>query len=156
MTRAIEVDGLLIAHGSPDPRHAVALRRLAAQVADAVAPMACHIAFLDHDEPPLSDWIESRQHLRLRAIGLLLSSGYHARVDIPRALESATDVEDLGTLGSGEWLPPVLERNVADVGETPESPVVLVAAGSTEVSARADLVAASDLWQASRPGRVLT
>ncbi|HEX5018757.1 MAG TPA: hypothetical protein VFX15_14360, partial [Actinomycetes bacterium] len=64
--------------------------------------------------------------------------------------------EDLGTLGPGEWLPPVLERNVADVGETPESPVVLVAAGSTEESARVDLVAASGLWQASRPGRVLT
>src|SRR5829696_4675123 len=97
--RAAKRVGLLIGHGSPDPRHAVTLRQLTAQVAETVnasAPdAATEIAFLEHDEPSLTDWLTSRASgtapVEVRALGLLLASGYHAQVDIPRALDAASD-----------------------------------------------------------------
>jgi sirohydrochlorin ferrochelatase len=162
--------GLLIAHGSPDARHSTALRRLADAVA-AESAMPTGLAFLEHDEPLLTGWLRSQVARtseggpvrEVRAIGLLLASGYHAQVDIPRALDAVSPeltVTNLGTLGSrdegaGRWVLPVLERAVASVGGSDESPVVLVAAGSSQEPARADLRATCALWQESRQGPVL-
>jgi sirohydrochlorin ferrochelatase len=154
--------GLLIGHGSPDPRHAAALRRLNDRVAERLASSAshtsCDIAFLEHDEPLLRDWLAGRPWGEVGAIGLLLASGYHAQVDIPRELDEASPgvrAANLGTLGLGGWLYEVLERRVADFGGDLQTPAVLVAAGSTQQSARADLRTVCAEWQRRRRARVL-
>ena len=155
--------GLLIAHGSPDPRHAAALERLAAQVdaADALGVARCEIAYLEHNEPALSHWLETaveREPRSVQAIGLLLASGYHASVDIPRALDAASDrlsITNLGTLGAGDWVFPVLERAVSSAGAGAASPVVLVSAGSSHERARADLRRACEVFAGHRRGPVL-
>ena len=154
------VTGLMIAHGSPDPRHAVALERLAA-LADAESATRCDLAYLEHNEPALAQWLETaaeRSGQRVRAVGLLLASGYHADVDIPRALDSASDhldITNLGTVGAGDWVVPVLERAIADVGGGTASPVVLVSAGSSQAQARSDLRHTCELLARQRHGPVL-
>ncbi|MFL6182618.1 MAG: sirohydrochlorin chelatase, partial [Actinomycetes bacterium] len=154
--------GLLIGHGSPDPRHAMALRHLAACVSEQLASLAsdvdCEIAFLDHDQPLLANWLTDRPSRPLRAIGLLLASGYHAQIDIPQALAAggaSRPVTNLGTLSLDGWLFGVLDRRVGDVGGTEGASVVLVAAGSTQEAARKDLRTVCDEWQRRRGGAVL-
>jgi sirohydrochlorin ferrochelatase len=157
------VTGLLIAHGSPDPRHAVALERLATLVGAERGgnTVRCDIAYLEHNEPTLAQWLETaaeRGGYGVRAIGLLLASGYHANVDIPRALDSASgrlDITNLGTLGAGDWVIPVLERAIADVGGGTASSVVLVSAGSSQAQARSDLRRTCELLASQRHGPVL-
>jgi sirohydrochlorin ferrochelatase len=157
------VTGLLIAHGSPDPRHAAALERLAAHVrAEGVgSTVRCDLAYLEHNEPALSRWLKAAAEgdVRVvRAVGLLLASGYHANVDIPRALESASailDITNLGTLGAGDWLVPVLDRAVVNAGGRSVSPVVLVSAGSSDERARTDLRRTCELLAGQRRGPVL-
>lgn len=154
------VTGLLIAHGSPDPRHAVALERLATLVGAESGgnTVRCDIAYLEHNEPALSQWFETAAERGIhgvRAIGLLLASGYHANVDIPRALDSASGrlaITNLGTLGAGDWVVPVLERAIADVGGGTASPVVLVSAGSSQAQARSDLRRTCELLASQRHG----
>ena len=154
--------GLLIAHGSPDPRHAAALRRLSAavtqQLSAATSDIHSDLAFLEHDEPLLTTWLAARPTGRVRAIGLLLASGYHAMVDIPKTLEAASpdvSITNLGTLGLDGWLFEILEQKVAEAGGTRDSPVVLVAAGSTQRAARDDLHLVCDTWQRRRGATVL-
>ena len=157
------VTGLLIAHGSPDLRHSVALERLAAQVRAAGEDSAvwCALAYLEHNEPALSQWLHTapeRDVRAVRAVGLLLASGYHASVDIPAALDSASDALDItnvGTVGAGDWVVPVLDRAVADAGGGSGSPVILVSAGSSHDLARADLRRTCALFAGQRRGPVL-
>jgi sirohydrochlorin ferrochelatase len=133
--------------------------------------MRTELAFLEHDEPLLANWLHmhaarasaGETGAEVRAVGLLLASGYHAQADIPQALDAVSpelSVTNLGTLGSrdegaGRWVLPVLERAVAGVGGSDASPVVLVAAGSSQDQARADLRATCAMWQDTRKGSVL-
>jgi sirohydrochlorin ferrochelatase len=153
---------LLIGHGSPDPRHAAALRTLTTEVDRELAKgspsMSCEIAFLDHDQPQLGPWLEQTAHTRVRVVGLLLGAGYHARIDVPRVLDQApghVTVENLGTLGHGAWLFAVLDHLVTDAGGDQSSPVVMTAAGSTDEHARADVHELCTAWQRTRRGPVL-
>ena len=154
--------GLLIGHGSPDPRHATALRYLTSCVSDELATSAsnvdCDIAFLEHDEPLLANWLADRPSGPVMAIGLLLASGYHAQIDIPQTLAAggaSTPVTNLGTLGLGGWLFDVLDQRVIEAGGPREASVVLVAAGSTQDAARGDLRTVCTEWQRRRGGAVL-
>jgi sirohydrochlorin ferrochelatase len=118
----------------------------------------CHLAFLDHDEPTLDAWLAAAGPGRVRALALLLASGYHAQFDVPRTLAKArptVNVTDLGTLGLGRWLYDGLERVVSDAGGSPGSPVVLVAAGSSQLSARDHLKTVCSQWEQRRGAAVL-
>lgn len=162
MSEAAATTGLLIAHGSPDARHAAALRHLTSRVVEELATSTsdidCDLAFLEHDEPLLTNWLAHRPSRPLRAIGLLLASGYHAQIDIPQALAAAgpvPQVTNLGTLNPDAWLFDVLNQRVSDVAGTHRASIVLVAAGSTQESARADLRTVCAAWQRRRGGVVL-
>lgn len=147
---------LLIAHGSPDPRHRQAIGDLAALVEGAVGGPV-QVGYLDHDAPSVNDAIDAfgdrRDQEPIAAVGLLLSDGYHARIDVPEALTSASDsVVNCGTLGLGDWLIPALERSLRGVvgGNAPSAGVVLVASGSSRPEARDEVVALAGRWQQQR------
>ena len=111
MSEAAATTGLLIAHGSPDARHAAALRHLTSRVVEELATSTsdidCDLAFLEHDEPLLTNWLAHRPSRPLRAIGLLLASGYHAQIDIPQALAAAGPVPTPNTRRRrNRWRPP--------------------------------------------------
>lgn len=143
-------DIVLIAHGSPDPRHAQGIEVLAAKVRARVrAGRAVGACYLDHHAPSPDDVARELTRAAV-AVPVLLTQAYHARVDIPRA------VDQLGALGASVRLSiplgpdPRLVHGCAEIlaaaGHAPRrsTGVVVFAAGSSDraaVSAVRDLVA---------------
>ena len=85
-------------------------------------------------------------------LGLLLSPGYHARVDVPRLIEAGPDdVVDRGVLGAGPWLDGAMDEAVAAVGGDTATPVVVVSAGSTLPAARRNVEDHVTRWGSGRP-----
>lgn len=81
-------------------------------------------------------------------VPLLLSTGYHLRHDLPTAVEAAPrpDLVHLGrALGPDPLLAAAQADRLREAGATPGQPVVLVAAGSSDPLATADLEGAADL-----------
>lgn len=80
-------------------------------------------------------------------VPLLLSTGYHLRQDLPRAVAAAPP--GLARLGSGLGPSPLLAAAQVDrlraAGATPGQPVVMVAAGSSDPLATTDLDGAATL-----------
>ena len=80
---------VLVAHGSRDPRAAVANRALARAVG-----AHAHVAFLDHEGPRPADVLLSLQAGGARqatVVPLLLTAAYHGRVDVPAAVWAAQE-----------------------------------------------------------------
>lgn len=88
-------------------------------------------------------------------VPLLLSTGYHVRVDLPAALALCAAPASLARLLGPD---PLLARAQADrlraAGAVPGQPVTMVAAGSQDPAARADLDAAADLLRGAWGGPV--
>jgi sirohydrochlorin ferrochelatase len=153
-------DHLLIAHGSPDPRHAATMSRVAQEVND--RGITCELAYLEHNEPTADQWLSARGRSQtvkdpVAVTGLFLAPGYHAQVDVPRLLASAAPaltIDDRGPLGVGPWLEPTLDDLVARSGGTPATPVIVTAAGSSRDDARGYLADFVAQWGSTRPGSV--
>jgi sirohydrochlorin ferrochelatase len=146
---------LLIAHGSPDPRHQAMMRTLAGLVGDRGLP--CSVAYLEHDSPGVPQALDVLTG-PLVTLGMLLAPGYHATVDVPSLLQrapAAVTVDDRGPLGTGQWLLPTLDWLLADVGAGPDSQVILATAGSTRPDAQESLARFAAEWQQTREGRVV-
>lgn len=95
---------VLLAHGSPDPRHAADVDCLATalqrRLADLATPATVRAAFLEHDRP-LSEVVPRlwrsdgvvvtgrRPREPVRVVPLFLSAGYHVRHDVPAQLAQA-------------------------------------------------------------------
>ncbi|WP_436702050.1 sirohydrochlorin chelatase [Nocardioides sp. BYT-33-1] len=80
------------------------------------------------------------------AVPLLLSTGYHLRQDLPAMLAATDRPVRLGrSLGPDVLLAAAQADRLRAAGATPGQPVVLVAAGSTDPAASADLDAAAHL-----------
>jgi sirohydrochlorin ferrochelatase len=77
---------VLLAHGSPDPRSGQLVRRTADQLSERLgSPVVA--AFLDHEGPDLAAAVTGTSD-EVAVLPLLLSSAYHARVDVPEAVAS--------------------------------------------------------------------
>ncbi len=79
----------LLAHGSPDPRHARGVSRLAGRLK--VAGIPAQVAYLDHHEPSPTDSarsLHSAGAADTTVVPLLISPAYHARVDVPAAISA--------------------------------------------------------------------
>ncbi len=115
---------VLLAHGSPDPRSQAAV--LAAAVAVG-ARTGTHVtaAFLDHDPRDLRAVVSSLDPTDdVVVLPLLLSTAFHARVDVPAAVDALDrDVALLGTVGHPAALLDELLRRCC-------GPAVVVSAGT--------------------------
>lgn len=145
---------LLLAHGSPDPRHAAFVRSLASGVT--ARGLRCRAAFLEHDEPGAAACLAGASG-RVVTLGLLLAPGFHARSDVPRlraAAPASVDLVERGVLGSGPWLHAAADEVVAAAGGDAATDVLLVGAGSARREAIAHLASYADGWGATRSGTV--
>ncbi|GAA4903632.1 sirohydrochlorin ferrochelatase [Stackebrandtia albiflava] len=121
---------VLVAHGSPDPRHAAAVRELATATGTVAA-------FLEFDAPhPVTVFtaLSDAGHRCADLVPLLLTDAYHGRVDVPRVAREAreatgADIRVRPTVG-GTFLVPALRRTLP-----PCDAVVLAAAGSRDAGA---------------------
>jgi sirohydrochlorin ferrochelatase len=102
-------------------------------------------AHVDVHKPALDDVVRrfAAQNRPLVVVPLLLSTGYHVRVDIARAIEAVTAAGGrafgAAALGPDPVLIRILQQRLAESGAGPEHPVVLAAAGSSDPQAADDV-----------------
>jgi sirohydrochlorin ferrochelatase len=144
---------VLVAHGSRDPRAAVATEALARAVGRAHPSWAVRAAYLDHAGPRPLDVLSSLPAGRAVVVPLLLTSAYHGRVDIPAVLTEAASLPLSVSLAPVLGPEPDRGPRPAGAGADPVSPllveglvrrlptaeldaVVLAAAGTRDAAAR--------------------
>jgi sirohydrochlorin ferrochelatase len=137
---------VLLAHGSPDPRHARGVEALAARVRGLAPGRAVHTAYLDHHPPTPAEAAAAAG--RGAVVPVLLTPAYHVRVDVPDAV-SAMGAAAPGPFWATASLGPdplllaaaaeVLDR--AGIAPDPGTAVVLYAAGSSDSAAVATITA---------------
>lgn len=139
MTRLITV-----AHGTRSGEgNAVALELTRA--AGEVLWMAAVTAYVELQSPLVADALGLSDEPTV-VVPLLLSRGYHTRVDLTEALTAARGPARLApALGPSEALAVAQVERLKEAGATPGQPVVLVAAGSQDPVAADDLRASADL-----------
>ena len=78
-----------LAHGSRDPRAAVAIDELMVAVARARPGLVTTSAFLDLSEPDLTTAVARLDVERAVVVPLLFAQAFHARIDVPEAVATA-------------------------------------------------------------------
>lgn len=97
-------------------------------------------AYVDVQEPDLVDVIAALPEGRSAVIvPLLLSVGYHVKVDIARAAARRPGTVSALPLGPDPRLARVLQERLADAGVPDDAAVVLAAAGSSDACAAEDV-----------------
>ena len=127
---------VLLAHGSPDPRHAKGVEKVAEQVRRRW-PGRVRAAYLDHHPPTALDVAQ-----RLTGgvvVPLLLTAAYHVKTDVPRAVAAMDAVGRgryavAGALGPDPALFAAAEELLARGGYEPDphAGIVLFAGGSSD------------------------
>ncbi|MDX6273567.1 MAG: hypothetical protein QOJ92_777 [Frankiales bacterium] len=156
---------LLVAHGSPDPRARTAATRLRAEVA-AHHPGPVRIGFLDHDVPSLPSALLEAASVadEVVVVPLLLSSGFHAKVDVPAAVAIAaaaaprTRFRTAPPLGPDPLITVALRDGLEAVGVASHDEswgVVLGGVGSSDPAGVDDVASAAALLGAGSAWRVL-
>lgn len=136
-----ESDIVLLAHGSPDPRHAQGVEALATHVRALVPHRPVHTAYLDHHPPsPKDAGVALGSHAVV--VPVLLTPAFHAKVDVPTAVDDLAEVSGsqvlvAAPLGPHELLLDAAEELLAAQGISPDptTAVLLYAAGSSDSDA---------------------
>ncbi len=134
----------LLAHGSPDPRHAKAVASLSGRLK--VAGFESNVAFLDHDRPAPAAAARALAEsgvTETTVVPLLLSPAYHARVDVPAAVTAMRATAPGLAVAAAEpvGLHPLLMAGAAELIRDsglpigPRTGVILAAAGSRDLRA---------------------
>jgi sirohydrochlorin ferrochelatase len=123
-------------HGTDSIEGRAVIRSILASVADARPDVVVREAFVDVQEPPVADVVASAAELDLTVVvvPLLLSVGFHVRVDIAAAVEGRPATA-APPLGPDARLVDVLVDRLTQAGLAPGDAVVLAAAGSTDPAA---------------------
>ncbi len=134
-------DIVLLAHGSPDPRHADGVQALAAHVRTLAPTRAVHTAYLDHHAPGPAETGAVLQGGAV-VVPVLLTPAFHAKVDVPNAVRvmadaAGTRVDLVEPLGPHHLLLDAAEELLAAGGHLPDpgTAVLLFAAGSSDSAA---------------------
>ena len=135
---------ILTAHGSVDPRSAATTHAVAEQIRLQRPGIDVRVAFCEKSTPNLRDVLAGLDGPAV-VTPLLLSSAYHARVDIPAIVaESGSGREGLvlqaDTLGEDPRLVRVMRHRLAELGVEHgcgNTGVLVVAVGSSHAAANA-------------------
>ena len=136
-----DTDIVLLAHGSPDPRHAQGVEVLATHVRELAPHRTVHTAYLDHHGPSATEaGADLGDHVVV--VPVLVTPAYHAKVDVPAAVNelaaaSGAAVSLASPLGPHELLLDAVEELLAAEGirREPTTAVLLYAAGSSDSAA---------------------
>ncbi|MDG3008738.1 sirohydrochlorin chelatase [Rhodococcus sp. D2-41] len=133
---------VLVAHGTRNPRGVQVIGALAEAVSERVG--RTRVAFVDVLGPSPSEVLR-RMETPTVVLPAFLASGYHVRVDVPREVADSghADVTVTPALGPSPALAGVQFDRLRAAGWRPGDDVVLVAAGSSDPRALADVRAAA-------------
>ncbi|MEO9327455.1 sirohydrochlorin chelatase [Gordonia aurantiaca] len=125
---------VLVAHGSRDPRFGVTARRVRDAVVANLPDVEVELSYLDLDEPLVGDVLD-RVGDDTIVVPLLLSSGYHHKIDLPAIIAEhrpfAHQTEVIGT----RPLAAALADRLREAGLDDRDGVILAAVGSSDESA---------------------
>ena len=128
---------VLIAHGSPDPRHASTLERLRSRVEAPLRDVGhgeTHLVYLEHDHPRPEEIGRDLQG-EVTVVPMLITPAMHARVDIPAAVRqlgvTGASVRLVAALGGDSLLLDAIDERLRAAGHEPDEDVLLVAGGSS-------------------------
>ncbi|MGJ0120706.1 sirohydrochlorin chelatase [Williamsia sp. MIQD14] len=134
---------VLAAHGSRDPRFAITARAVTDAVAAALPGTGVHLAFLDLDEPSVTEMVAAVAGPHVVVVPLLFSNAFHAGVDLPAALDverrrrPGVRFTQAPPLGADPRLLGALVDRLDATGLRPDDGVVVCAVGSRDRDADA-------------------
>lgn len=120
------------AHGTRNVEGQAAIRQVLAGI-EALRPGLTVVeAYVDVQEPELGGVVAGLpEGTPAVVVPLLLSTGYHVKVDIPRAIKSRPEVSAAPPLGPDPRLAELLAARLRDAGLGDDDGVLLAAAGSS-------------------------
>lgn len=152
---------IALAHGSRDPRSAATITALTERIACMRPDLRVEAAFLELSEPSLDDVVDrlvAEGHGEIVVVPLLLTEAYHARVDVPGAVEAAqarhegvaiTATKVLGIENAFfKVLDERLREALKDARVRELDALVLAGAGSSDPVANATIARAARAWGA--------
>ncbi len=148
-----------LAHGSRDPRSAQAIEALMAAAGVLLPGVPTRAAFLDLNPPDLTTVTAGLDVTRAVVLPLLFSEAFHARIDVPAAVDEAARVTGAGLtvapiLGLGEPVLTALDERAAAAGIAEPDDILLVAVGSSRPEANEAVVDLAATWSRRRAGTV--
>jgi len=130
---------LATSHGTSDPAGQRAVLALVAAVAAAAPQLTVLGGYVDVQSPDVPTCLTGIAERPVVIVPLLLSAGYHVRVDLAEAAaEASQPVRVTGALGPDPRLARILADRLHELDLRPDDTVVLAAAGSTDANAVAD------------------
>jgi sirohydrochlorin ferrochelatase len=150
-----------LAHGSRDPRSARSVREIVANTRRLRPDLRIEAAFLDHATPGLDvvvDRLAAKGHTEIVVVPLLLTTAYHARVDVPEVVarvgadHGGVAVRAAGVIGTDPALLSVLDERLREALRAARvrelDALVLAAAGSSDARANAMVARLARVWGA--------
>ena len=142
-----------VAHGTRHPTGNEVARAVTAAAGERLG-MTSLTSYVELSEPLFADVMAALTEPAV-VVPLLLSTGYHVKVDLPRAAEAAPVEVRLGpALGPDPQLALAQAERLREAGAIPGQRVVMVAAGSQDPSAMPDLEAAVSMLAEEWGGEV--
>lgn len=122
---------LAVSHGTSDADGAAAIALLVRRIAERIPDAAVHAGFVDVQQPDAPSALAAIEGPAV-VVPLLLSQGFHVRVDLGRAAAARDDAVVTDPLGPDPRLADVLAMRLAETGAEIDAPVVLAVAGSRD------------------------
>ncbi len=152
---------IALAHGSRDPRSARSVREIVANTKRLRPDLHIEPAFLDHVRPDLDsvvDRLVAKGHDEIVVVPLLLTAAYHAKVDVPQAVERSAAghrgvaVRAADVVGTDAALLSILDERLREALRCARvrelDALVLAAAGSSDARANAMVGRLARVWGA--------
>jgi sirohydrochlorin ferrochelatase len=139
---------IAVAHGTRSPAGQAQVRDLASRVVRRRPGLDLRLAYVDVQQPRVADVVAAVDRPAV-VVPLLLTAGYHVRVDIAAAIAGRPAVA-AAPLGHHDGLVALLAARIAAAG--PADAVVLAAAGSSDPRALADVAAVAQALGVTRTG----
>jgi sirohydrochlorin ferrochelatase len=130
---------LAISHGTSSPEGQAAVAALVAAVAARLPDVTVRLGHVDVQQPDVAASLDALPGDRpVVIVPLLLSAGYHVRVDLKKQTAGRAGVTIAPALGPDPRLADQLVARLAQLGPDPGSAVVLAVAGSSDDRANDD------------------
>jgi len=143
------------AHGTRNAEGQAAIRQVLAEI-EALRPgLQVVEAYVDVQEPELSGVVAGLpEGTAAVVVPLLLGTGYHVKVDIPKAIKARPEVTAAPPLGPDPRLAELLAERLREAGLREDDGVLLAAAGSSLPDGSVDSEEQARLLAALLPNRV--
>lgn len=142
---------IVCSHGTASPAGRATVAEIVDQVRALLPGVDVREAFVDVQQPDIDSVVAAAPEPPI-VLPLLLSRGFHTRVDIARAVRAREGARQTGPLGPHPLLAEILRDRVVDASEPrPGDHVVLAAAGSTDPRAALDVQGQAALLRALLP-----